>query len=211
MKLLLTSDFSVSGDYLKNLIDTSQPNLTVAYIANGADHDEDKSWLQNARKKLQSLNLEIVEIDLTSMQEQNLREELEKHPIIYVEGGNTFYLLEVANKSGFSKIIRDLLANGGKVYVGTSAGSIIAGPDINSTKYIDDLTVVPKLKDFTGFSLVNYVVIPHIGNEDFYKKNEAEYNELFKDLKNQQHPHIMLRDTQAVYVEGNKFEIVEVA
>lgn len=201
MRLFLTSEFAYSGDYLKQTLPLEEKKHTVAYVANAADLDSDKSWMQHNRDKFLKLGFEIKDIDLKELDHTKLREKLEEVDAIYVEGGNTFYLLHLSNESGFTEIVKDLVINHEKLYIGTSTGSIIAGPNIESTTYIDDLSVVPDLIDYAAFKLVNFVIIPHIGNDEFFKEYEKEYNKLFANLKNYPYPHICLRDNQAVWVE----------
>jgi len=208
-KLFLASEFGYSGDLLKRRLKRFPKNPKVAYIANAADLEEDHTWMNHNRGKFKDLGFEIANIDLCTLQNEALREKLEQMDAIYVEGGNTFYLLDICNKSGFTKIVKELVDKKDKLYIGTSAGSIIAGPNIESSKYLDDLSVAPKLKNFSGFNLVNFLIIPHIGNGDFYKQFENNYFELFENLKNYEYPHICLRDNQAVWVENNKIEIVQ--
>ena len=208
-KLFLASEFGYSGNLLREKLKGFPKNPKVAYIANAADLDDDQIWMTHNREKFIDLGFEIIDVDLRVTQHDNLKEKLEQMDTVYVEGGNTFYLLDISNKSGFTKIIQDLVNKKNKLYIGTSAGSIVAGPNTESTKYLDDLSVVPNFKNFTGFGLVNFVVIPHIGNDDFYRQFEDNYFEMFKNLKMYDYPHICLRDNQAIWAEDNKIEIVQ--
>ncbi|CAK0815891.1 unnamed protein product, partial [Prorocentrum cordatum] len=47
--------------------------------------------------------------------------------VCYVEGGNTFWLLHEARRSGLLRLLPPLLARGPSAYVGVSAGAILAG------------------------------------------------------------------------------------
>ena len=66
--------------------------------------------------------------------------------VMYMMGGNTFYLLNIIRKTGFDKNIKEFI-NSGKIYVGSSAGSeilksiakerddiIYLGPDVADLK-----------------------------------------------------------------------------
>ena len=60
--------------------------------------------------------------------------------IIYMLGGNTFYLLDVIRKTNFDKQIIDFI-NKGKIYIGSSAGSEILGSSIDIALPFDKNTV----------------------------------------------------------------------
>ena len=63
---------------------------------------------------------------------EQIASELADADVIWVNGGNTFYLLDVARKTGFMEIVDDLVRNKGVMYGGTSAGSILASPTIEA-------------------------------------------------------------------------------
>ena len=66
---------------------------------------------------------------------------LELKDIIFVEGGNTFYLLKAMRACNFEKIIRKLLKEG-KVYIGASAGSIVAGKTIKTAGWKMEIKIL---------------------------------------------------------------------
>jgi dipeptidase E len=128
--------------------------------------------------------------------------------VIYVSGGNQFFLLQQAQKSGFVEVIRNLIIEKGRMYIGTSAGSIVAGPDTYPTYNIDDVRLAPDLKGYEGFGLVNFCIFPHWGSaffKDLYLNNRLDF--AYKDT---QLPIVILTDKQYVRVKDGTFEIVEV-
>lgn len=60
--------------------------------------------------------------------------------VMYMMGGNTFYLLNIIRKTGFDKNIKEFI-NSGKIYVGSSAGSEILGNSIDVALGYDDNNV----------------------------------------------------------------------
>ena len=56
--------------------------------------------------------------------------------MIFVGGGNTFFLLQELKRSGADKIIAQEVAKG-KFYIGESAGAIAACPDIGYSAVMD--------------------------------------------------------------------------
>ncbi len=53
------------------------------------------------------------------------------------------------------------------LYIGESAGAIIACPDISYNQIMDDKTVATELTNYSGMGLVDYYVLPHNGEFPF--------------------------------------------
>ncbi len=95
--------------------------------------------------------------------------------VIYVEGGNTFWLQHCIEKGEYSQLIIDACTGeSGAVYCGKSAGAIVAGDDVSTAtwKRWDDPSVVPNretyddwigTKGFTFSGSVSY--FPHMSDD----------------------------------------------
>ncbi|HNS34130.1 MAG TPA: Type 1 glutamine amidotransferase-like domain-containing protein [bacterium] len=83
---------------------------------------------------------------------------LKKFDVIYINGGNPFYLLHHLKKSGADKIIIHL-ANKRVIIVEISGGGVVLSPNINIVDYFDKKANVVKLKDLTALNLVVMVVM----------------------------------------------------
>lgn len=84
-------------------------------------------------------------------------------------------------------MIQGLINHHGKIYIGTSAGSIIAGPKLPD--YLLDLgeeIIDDELPGATGFGFVNFIIIPHWRSEGF--KNLCLKSRLSKIFQKDQHP-----------------------
>jgi dipeptidase E len=79
---------------------------------------------------------------------------------VYVASGSTFALLEALKTTGNSAVLTEHVRNG-LPYVGASAGSIIAGPDVTPASLMDDPADGSALTDFAGLALIDRTVIPH--------------------------------------------------
>lgn len=86
---------------------------------------------------------------------------LERAEAIFVGGGNTYALLQRLREAGLLEPIR-ARARDGMPYIGSSAGSNVAGPNILST---NDWNVVG-LTDFAALSLVPFNINPHYLERD---------------------------------------------
>ena len=62
--------------------------------------------------------------------------------------------------TGFDAVITKFMERGG-LYVGASAGALIAGPDIEPCSSLDDSKYGPSLKSSKGLGLIDIVPMPH--------------------------------------------------
>lgn len=202
MKYLLTSAGlppEVSPTLLK-ILNKSPNEVRVCFIPTAADPEEDKWFLEKDKKRLSELGFSITEIDLKQENEDSLRDKLAKFDLIFVEGGNTFYLMKYIRESRFDKIIKEF-SDRDIIYIGVSAGSYVAGPDISPAqwKYAEDKNIVG-LKDLRGMGLVNFIISPH-----YRPEHEPIIN---KNKDSVSCPIIALTDSQAVLVENSNIRFI---
>ncbi|MBT3720216.1 type 1 glutamine amidotransferase-like domain-containing protein [archaeon] len=199
-KLFLTSVTpNVMGEFVKFL--GKEPSKTkVAFIANAADLYENKWFIDDDRKKWKELGFNLIEIDIRNKNYSELKKELETFDVIYVAGGNTFYLLQETLKSGLNKIIIELLEKG-VIYCGGSAGAVLVCPSIESVKVLDDPKLAPELETYDALNLVDFIVLPH-----YSEKYKDTYNKIIADYKNCEF--VKIDDNQAIIVEGDKYRII---
>ncbi|MBS4104099.1 Type 1 glutamine amidotransferase-like domain-containing protein [Tsukamurella paurometabola] len=79
---------------------------------------------------------------------------------VYLCGGHTFVLLGALQANGTGEVLATRV-RAGLPYVGLSAGSVVAGPNIEPVAPLDDPADAPGVTDYTGLGLVDTVVIPH--------------------------------------------------
>ncbi len=93
---------------------------------------------------------------------------LDEYQAIYLSGGNTFFLLRHLKQTGLFDMIKDRVIDGSLIYMGSSAGSVVATPDIGYAAALDD----PSLGDGQniGFGFVPYSILPHMDHETFGPK-----------------------------------------
>ena len=111
--LILTS----SGQFItKNNIDHFLPkkitDCKIAYITTASKKVDDTSYIERHKQKMNELNFSYTEIDIADKNEAQLSSILTGYDIIFVEGGNTFYLLKSVHESGFDKVMKDLVSKG---------------------------------------------------------------------------------------------------
>lgn len=120
---------------------------------------------------------------------------LERKPdIIYVTEGNTFEVLDFMRRQGLCSKITEWV-RGGAVYVGSSAGAVIATEDIKIAGDFDSNFV--RMWDYTGLCLVRGTVLPHYTVEQYERyRQEAD-------------PELLSRYTEIVPVSNEEIRICE--
>jgi dipeptidase E len=202
MKLFLASLASETLDLVLPLLPDKPQNLKLAFIPTAADPylGQEMPWMTADHDKLISMGFSVADYDLKSKNIDDLRKDLAAYQVIFVAGGNTFYLLNEVKKSGFDVVVKELLSRG-VVYIGASAGSMIFGPDLKHLSLVDHSEIVPELTDFTCLGIIKQRILPHFG-KDKYADRHAQLQKEWGDQI------LMLRDTQALVVNGDNIEIV---
>ncbi|MDQ2980229.1 MAG: dipeptidase PepE [Acidobacteriota bacterium] len=159
-RLLLISSSRVHGtaflDHAEAAIrDTfagSQRVLFVPYAL--ADRD---AYARQAAARLAEMGFESESLHICSDPVRSV----ESAPAIFVGGGNTFRLLKSLQDRGLVEAIRRRV-EASIPYVGSSAGSIVAGPTLMTTK---DMPIVQPLS-FDALGLVPFQISPHYLDPD---------------------------------------------
>ena len=121
----------------------------------------DKTWEEEDRLALVDAGFKVTDYTITGKTLDQLKTDLAGYDFIYLSGGDTWYLLNQSRKTGFYNLIQDLVKNQGKIYIGTSAGSIIAGP--KCPDYLLSKEEVLDIENQKGYGLVNFTILPHWG------------------------------------------------
>ena len=80
--------------------------------------------------------------------------------ILFVCGGNSFELLYQAQKCNFKEYIRSII-DGGGLYIGSSAGSILLAPSVFIASQINPDRDKRELQSYSGLNVVNTTIFPH--------------------------------------------------
>jgi len=181
--------------------------LKAVFIDTAAEVEKgDKQWFKDDRQGLVDAGFNLFDYTITDKTSAEIEKDLSGIDVVCVEGGNTFYLLLQARKSGFDKFIKKAV-NDEVIYIGSSAGSIIASPDIEITKKIETKIYEKQLKSFKGFGLVDFIALPHWGSKDF---KDLYLNRRLDVAYKKRNKIILLNDDQYVEVEDDKYKIIDV-
>ena len=202
MKLFLSSLASETLDLALPLFPDDPHKLKLAFIPTAADpYGEDTMpWMQADHDKLVDMGFQVIEYDIKNKSIDDFQAELADYDVIFVAGGNTFYLLQVMRKTGFDIFLKEFIGSG-KVYIGSSAGSCVLCPTIEHVTLIEHPEVVPELTNYDGLDLVKELIVPHFGAEKYRERHEK--------IKQQWGDKVaFLRNDQALLVNGVKIELV---
>ena len=146
----------------------------VLYITTASDgeNDSDKSWMDEEYETILDLGFSenIYEFKI-GQKEININD----FDVIYMMGGNTFYLMDMIRKYNFDTVIKKAMDNG-IIYIGSSAGSIILGNSVEYALPFDENNV--DLKDFSGLRIIDGIIIPHANRkEEFISKVKENIGE----------------------------------
>lgn len=203
MKLILTSTGlpnKVIKEKFLELVNKNPKDIVVGFIPTAGDPYEDKWFVDASINEIKEMRMQFKSIDLKNENERSLKDKFNDCDVIYVSGGNTFYLLDWVRKSGFDKVIKPLLEQG-KIYIGVSAGSVLFGPDISISGWdpswdINDVG----LTDLSGLNIVPFAISPHF--------TESERKVLERKNKEVNYPVLAITDAQAIIIDGNKQELI---
>lgn len=163
-------------------------------------------WHEKNKSQLKEVGFQYDMYDIAGKTNQQLHDDLDKYDMMYVEGGNTFYLLCKSQENDFSSYVQKRVLEG-MIYIGTSAGSIIAGPETVSGSRPGKSPSDYNLSDSTGFGLVNFVIMPHWGDQS---KKDMYMNHKIPIAYSHNNPYILLSDNQYVEVTDNWYKIVDI-
>lgn len=202
-KLFLSSNFHQVSSLLLPLLPKKPHKLSVAFIPTAADPYSEKSWMYEDRDALIEMGFNVVDIDLKNKTKEQLSEQIKDMDAIFVSGGNTYHLLEQVQKSRFNEVVKELMAKG-IVYIGSSAGSVLACPTI---EYIEDLDDRSKanLVSYKGIGLIDFLIVPHYGD----LKYEGIFQKIMKKWSNK-YKIQTLKNNQSVIVDNGTTKVIEV-
>lgn len=180
-------------------------NGPIAYVPDAARTMPEADFAVQERESIGNLGFEVVDVPLSDTPADVLDATLSSVSGIYVASGETFDLLHVMRSTGADAVIaRHVWA--GLPYGASSAGSIVAGPNIEANSVMDSPEAAPELTDYTGLNLVDRVIVPHAQGSlpQFPIAVIARTVELYGE----RWPLLLLRDGEALLVDGGELTII---
>lgn len=172
--LLLASTSTLHGEaYLEYLLETLsvffKDQKTITFIPyarpGGITHDNYTKHVANAFAKIDKQVIGLHTFD-------DPAEGIKKAEAIFTGGGNTFLLVKQLHEQNLMQILKEKLKKG-TPYLGTSAGSNIAGINMQTT---NDMPIVYP-PSFETLGLVNFNINAHYLDPDTNSKHNGESRE----------------------------------
>ena len=206
MKLYLSSYRIPTPDDLKTILGKPLSEVSVALIPNAKDY-----YVERARnfkvgdlvEYMQQLSLRVEVVDLRDYSDADaLKKKLTGHDLIWAMGGNTYMLRYEMRRSGFEKVIGELLDKG-VVYGGDSAGALVAGASIAGVESADEPEFAEEVIE-DGLGLVPFAILPHVDNPEF-----VDVLPIFRNMHHGKTEIIELKDSEAVIFDNTDHRIVD--
>lgn len=128
------------------------------------------AYAAQARERFQLLGFELDSLhDVGDMKDAVARAEA-----IFIGGGNTFRLLNSLYEAGVLELIRYRVEEAGTLYMGSSAGAVVAAPTIKTT---NDMPIVQP-PTFNSLNLVSFQINAHYLDPDPNSTHMGETREV---------------------------------
>lgn len=204
--ILLTSSVASVADHLYKTFLADKGYKTILFIDTAAElevgkEDGDDDWLLADLQSLRDQGYQVDRYTVTNKCRSEIEATIDAYDIIYMCGGDTVYLLKQLQITNSFELIKEKVRNG-KTYIGTSAGSIIAGPKV--PLYLECSENAEVAND-AGLAFTNVVIVPHWGSVHF-KELYLERG-LQAAYQSSEPPLLLLNDSQYVSVDGDTIEI----
>lgn len=186
MRLYLSSyKVGNNSEGFKQLV--NKVDAKVAVINNALDSNIDLGRkgesLKSELDDMSSLGFNPEHVDLKNYFDKSdeLLEKLSNFDVVWVRGGNTFLLRKAMERSGFNKVIDNLVKTNRLVYAGYSAGICVLAPSLKGVELVDDPNAeadgyMPGII-WEGYGLIDFYPIVH------YESDHPESNLAEKELE----------------------------
>jgi dipeptidase E len=187
--LLISNSTAYGRDYLDHVEPEIKsflgPNKTVLFFPFALFDRE--AYAAKARTRFGKMGFALQSVH----QVCDPKRALEETDAIFIGGGNTFRLLKALQDFDLLEPIR-LRVREGTPYIGSSAGSNVAGPTIKTTK---DMPIVQP-RSFDALGLVPFQISPHYRDPDPNSKHMGETQEerILQFLEENETPVVGMRE-----------------
>lgn len=180
-KLFLTSSFSDVYLDFQACIQDELRGKTVSFIPTASKPESVTFYVENDRLAFEKLGMKVDILNIDEEDPQTIEMTLKRNDYIFVSGGNTFYLLQELRRSKTDQVICNLIQQG-KPYIGSSAGSIVLGEDLEYIKSMDDFSKAPDLNDTQGLGMIPFAILPHFGDAPFTETTDKIFTDFHQKL-----------------------------
>ena len=156
MRLLLCSDYAGVGYKFLNKFFKTTKGLNCLFVGYAQDDIDEMQSFSAARFKDENINVIRLEKDY------NFKDKID---MIFVRGGNTTRLIHYLKKYNQFEKIKELVEKQNVVYIGSSAGAVLAGSDteycLRSEPYEYDIKIEYGKDALKGYNWIDKMVFVH--------------------------------------------------
>lgn len=200
MKLYLSSYRIPTLSDLEELLGKPLTEASVALIPNAQDYYADRARSVKINDTLHDLAVAGIKnvnvIDLREVGDGAATSGIfTGFDAVFVAGGNTFCLMHEIDRSGIAAELH-VAVKRGLLYIGESAGAVIAGSTLKGTELADNPEFSERVL-WDGLSLINKAILPHADNASYAASTAEAATMLEPDYEL-----VLLNDNQAYVVNG---------
>lgn len=200
-RMFLASSFCDVASLFSEFVAEEVKGKKVTFIPTASIVEEYVGHVDNDQKAFEALGIIVDILEISTATATEITTKLMENDYIFVSGGNTFYLLQEMRRSGAEQVIKEQIALG-KVYIGTSAGSVIMSPNIEYLEAMDDKSKATSLGSYKGLEQIDKCLLVHYQNFPFTEAADKIYAE-YKDKL----PLILLSNHQVLTVKNQVLEV----
>ena len=207
-KLFLASWFAGTVSLLPDFVGENLAGKKVVFIPTAGRHEmseEERSALDEINEidktALQGLGLVVEDLEISDEPYDVIEKSISNADYLFVCGGSTFFLLQELKRKGVDKLISQHIKKG-KLYMGTSAGSLLVQKDIVADG-VDDPIFGPDLNgDFSALGFIDFHLYVHYGSH-FWGDDDEYIRKYYSELDFK-----AVSDKQVVTVDGDNIEVL---
>jgi dipeptidase E len=198
-RILLISNSTVHGrgylDHVEEEIKTFLGRARTVLFFPFALHDRDE-YAAKAKARFSAIGYSVESVHASD----NPQRAIGQTDAIFIGGGNTFRLLKTLQDLELLEPIRHKVKRG-TPYIGSSAGSNVAGPTIKTTK---DMPILEP-RSFDSLGLVPFQISPHYldPDPDSTHMGETQEERVLQFLEEAETPVIGIREGAWLLIENS--------
>lgn len=185
----------LTSEKLDGIADLTKPGEIVA-ITTAANVYKTRPFVVQDLEWFEKNKFNVTEFDLHTGTPRELTKILKHIDIMYVSGGNTFYLLQEIYAQDYQTIINNFIQKPDTLYIGSSAGACILGIDIAPLAEMDDPKEAPDLVQTHALNIVESVIVPHFDNS----KCKSTISKITDACQKAGHNILSINDDQAITI-----------
>ena len=174
----------------------------VTFIPTASIPESYTEYVGLGREALETLGLRVEPLNVAEASAEEIQASLYRGDLIYISGGNTFYLLQELKRKGADKLIQREIKTG-KPYIGESAGAMILAPSIEYVQLMNEIQAAPELTSFAALDLIEKYPLPQYQCFPFVEIGETVLATYGGRLSL-----VPITNHQAIIVQGRELSIV---